>query len=86
MLFRSFRKYYVDEAYDAAIAQPLLLGSEQALWRTIDARVIDGSVNGAAESVGLLGYALRRLQTGSVRTYAAWLFVGVTVVLGCLLW
>ena len=74
------------EAYDAAIVQPLLLGSEQALWKVVDARVIDGSVNGAAESVSLLGHTVRRLQSGSVRAYATWLVVGVTLVVGVLLW
>jgi NADH-quinone oxidoreductase subunit L len=76
----------VDEIYDTAVVQPLLLGSEQALWKTVDARVIDGSVNGAADSVSLVGHGLRRLQSGSVRVYATWLLVGLIVVLGFVLW
>jgi len=79
-------KYYVDEVYDAAIVQPIRLASEDALWKTIDVRVIDGAVNGAGETVGGMSELLRRLQTGSVRSYAASLFVGVVLILGYYLW
>ncbi len=75
-------KYYVDEAYDAAIVQPLKITSEQVLWKVVDANGIDGAVNGAAESVGGLGELLRRLQTGSVRAYAASLLLGAVLVFG----
>ena len=75
-------KYYVDEAYDAAIVQPLKITSERVLWMVVDANGIDGAVNGAAESVGGLGELLRRLQTGSVRAYAASLLLGAVLVLG----
>jgi NADH-quinone oxidoreductase subunit L len=35
-------KYYVDEAYDAAIVQPVVSGSRGLLWRGIDVGLIDG--------------------------------------------
>ena len=79
-------KYYVDEIYDAAVVQPIRIVSEEALWKKIDVRVIDGAVNGAGEIVGGLSEVGRRLQTGSVRTYAASLLVGVVVILGYYLW
>jgi NADH-quinone oxidoreductase subunit L len=79
-------KYYVDEVYDAAVVQPIRLASEDALWKTIDARVIDGAVNGAGEAVSGMSELLRRLQSGSVRSYAASLFVGVVLILGYYLW
>jgi NADH-quinone oxidoreductase subunit L len=75
-------KYYVDEIYDAVIVQPIRIVSESALWKVVDARVIDGAVNGAAETVGGLADLMRRLQSGSVRTYAASLFLGVVLILG----
>jgi NADH-quinone oxidoreductase subunit L len=80
------RKYYVDEIYDAAIVQPIRIISKDALWRGLDVRVIDGAVNGVADVVGAAGEWLRRAQTGSVRTYAASLFLGVVTVLGYYLW
>ncbi len=78
-------KYYVDEIYDAALVQPIRIISEDGLWRGLDVRVIDGAVNGVAEVVGA-AQRLRRLQTGSVRAYAASLFLGVVTVLGYYLW
>ena len=80
------RKYYVDEIYDAAVVQPIRIISEDGLWRGLDVRVIDGAVNGVAEIVDAAGEWLRRAQTGSVRTYAASLFLGAVTVLGYYLW
>ena len=79
-------KYYVDEIYDAAIVQPIRIASEDGLWKVVDVRVIDGAVNGAGEIVGGSSELMRRLQTGSVRAYAASLFVGVVLILGYYLW
>jgi NADH-quinone oxidoreductase subunit L len=79
-------KYYVDEVYDAAIVQPIRIVSEEALWKGLDVRVIDGAVNGVGETVGGASELLRRLQTGSVRAYAASLFLGVVLILGYYLW
>ena len=79
-------KYYVDELYDAALVEPIRIASEEGLWRFVDMTVIDGAVNGVGDSVGALSDVLRRLQTGSVRAYAASLLVGVVVILGYYLW
>jgi NADH-quinone oxidoreductase subunit L len=79
-------KYYVDEIYDAALVQPIHIVSEEGLWKTLDVRVIDGAVNGVADAVRGGSEILRRLQTGSVRAYAASLFLGVVMVLGYYLW
>jgi NADH-quinone oxidoreductase subunit L len=79
-------KYYVDEIYDAAIVQPIRLISEGGLWKVVDARAIDGAVNGVAGIVAGMSGVLRRLQTGSVRAYAASLFLGVVLILGYYLW
>jgi NADH-quinone oxidoreductase subunit L len=79
-------KYYVDEVYDAAIVQPIHAASREGLWRVFDVRVIDGAVNGAATVVQGGASVLRRLQTGSVRSYASSLFVGVLLILGYYLW
>ena len=89
--FRGFyrlllNKYYVDEVYDTSIVQPVKLISEQVLWKGVDEGVIDGAVNGAAVSVGGVSGVLRQLQTGSIRAYAASLFVGVLLVLAYALW
>jgi NADH-quinone oxidoreductase subunit L len=88
-LARSFRpihtlllnKYYVDELYDGLVVRPLKAGSV-ALWKGADAVLIDGSVNGVGRAVQGTSAILRQLQSGSVRAYAASLFLGVVMILG----
>ena len=79
-------KYYVDEAYDAGIVQPIKIVSEQALWKVIDVRRHRrrGQRRRRRPSRGA-SVLLRRLQTGSVRAYAASLFLGVVGDSGLLL-
>jgi NADH-quinone oxidoreductase subunit L len=79
-------KYYVDEIYDAAIVQPIRVASQEGLWRGFDVKVIDGAVNGAAAIVNGSATMLRRLQTGSVKTYAGSVFAGVVAILAYYLW
>jgi len=79
-------KYYVDEVYDATIVQPIHIVSKDALWKIVDVRVLDGAVNGVGETVGGLSEVLRRLQTGSVRAYAASIFFGAVLIVGYYLW
>ncbi len=75
-------KYYVDEIYDAAIVQPMKVLSTGALWKGVDAGMIDGAVNGVGMAVSATASVLRRTQTGSVRTYAFALFSGAVAILG----
>jgi len=75
-------KYYVDELYDAAIVRPINALSTRVLWKGVDAALIDGSVNGVGQAVQGASSSLRRLQTGSIRAYAASLFLGVVLILG----
>ena len=79
-------KYYVDEIYDTALIQPIRIVSEEGLWKGVDAGVIDRVVNGVGEIVGGSSEVLRRIQTGSVRVYAASVFLGVVLILGYYLW
>ena len=79
-------KYYVDELYDATVVRPIGNASREGLWKGVDIGVIDGAVNGAAVVVDGAAGLLRRLQTGSVRTYAGSVFFGVVVILGYYLW
>jgi NADH-quinone oxidoreductase subunit L len=75
-------KYYVDELYDGVIVNPIKNISTVGLWKGADAGLIDGAVNGVGAVVRGTSGVLRRLQTGSIRTYAASLFLGVVLILG----
>lgn len=79
-------KYYVDEMYDAAVVRPIRAVSEQGLWRVMDARIVDGAVNGAGHVVAAASAVLRLLQTGSVKTYAASTFFGAVLILAYYVW
>ena len=79
-------KYYVDEIYDATVVQPIRIVSEEALWKVVDVKLIDGAVNGVGQTVAGASDRVRRLQTGSVRSYAASVFFGVVMILGYYLW
>ncbi|HEY6854419.1 MAG TPA: hypothetical protein VI139_09225, partial [Gemmatimonadales bacterium] len=78
-----WKKWYVDELYDAGIVRPLVWVSRRVLWQGVDQGVIDGAgVNGAAESMRALGWLGSRLQTGEVGFYVLLFVGGVLAVLG----
>ncbi len=75
-------KYYVDEFYTNFIVRPLEAISRIVLWRGVDEGVIDtGLVNGFGRIVRGWGSLFRRLQSGSIRNYAAWVLAGSLLVI-----
>ncbi len=74
-------KYFVDETYDAVIVNPLVKGSEKVLWNFTDVKVIDGFINGAADTIGKISGAIRKLQTGVTQFYALIIVMGIVVAL-----
>ena len=77
-----WKKWYVDELYDAVIVRPVLWVSRTLLWRVVDVGVVDGAgVNGAAVVSRALGWLGSRLQTGELGFYVVVFVVGVIAVL-----
>jgi NADH-quinone oxidoreductase subunit L len=77
-----FRKYYVDEIYDALIVRPIVWLSRFVLWKGVDQGVVDGAgVNGSAQVSRGLGWLGSRLQTGQVGLYVVLFLVGALWVL-----
>jgi NADH-quinone oxidoreductase subunit L len=74
-------KYYVDEAYDAMIVNPVAARSKDLLWRGVDVGVIDGAVNGVGHVVRGSASLLKNIQNGMVRGYAAWILAGAVLIL-----
>jgi NADH-quinone oxidoreductase subunit L len=72
-------KYYVDEIYGAVVVRPLERASGW-LWRVVDNRAIDGTVDGTGGLVVLSGTILRLFQNGYVGTYAFFLVLGVVIL------
>jgi NADH-quinone oxidoreductase subunit L len=75
-------KYYVDEIYDAAIINPIKVGSREGLWKLFDVGVIDGLLHAIGEVVTEAGRLVRHLQAGFVRGYAAIILLGALAVIG----
>lgn len=79
-----FMAWFVDRTEDRVVARTsTALASFTS--SVVEARVIDGAVNGVAHLVRRSGQQLRRVQTGYVRNYALGLVAGVVVLLAYLL-
>jgi NADH-quinone oxidoreductase subunit L len=73
-------KYYVDEFYNWLIIHPIRIVSEKFLWRVVDAGVIDEAmVDGVGGGTAGIGNVLRRIQSGNLPSYAAWILLGTVV-------
>jgi NADH-quinone oxidoreductase subunit L len=75
-------KYYVDEAYDAAIIKPIHVTSREGLWKIFDLGVIDGFLHTLGRTVVDLGRTFRYMQIGLVRGYAAIILAGALIIIG----
>jgi NADH-quinone oxidoreductase subunit L len=80
-----WNKYYVDEAYDAAVVRPIQKTSDAFLWKVFDVKIIDGAVNGSGWLAQTAATWLRRVQTGVAQSYAVILVGGILVVVSALL-
>lgn len=72
-----WNKYFVDEAYDTAVVNPILQTSRSFLWRIADNKIIDGAVNGSAKVVDIISINIRKLQTGVAQFYALVMVLGI---------
>ena len=72
-----FRKYYVDEIYNAVIVRPLVGLSRWVLWKGMDQGLIDGAgVHGSARLARALGWLGSRLQSGQLGLYVIVFLIG----------
>src|SRR6056297_1578768 len=79
-------KYYADELYQRVFAAGGR-GLGTVLWKAGDQVVIDGvMVNGTARTIGRIAAAARRVQSGYLYHYAFAMVIGLTALLGWLLW
>jgi NADH-quinone oxidoreductase subunit L len=80
------RKYYFDDLYIKGFAA----GGRnfgKFLWQKGDELIIDGViVNGTANTIARLAGVMRHIQTGYLYTYAFAMIIGLTTLLGWLIW
>ncbi|HET9743555.1 MAG TPA: proton-conducting transporter membrane subunit, partial [Terriglobales bacterium] len=79
-------KYWVDAAYYAVIINPIVNGSRKILWRGLDVGVIDAIVNGAGTTSKEASGIARRMQSGSIRSYAGWVAIGAACVVAFMIY
>jgi NADH-quinone oxidoreductase subunit L len=79
-------KYYVDEIYAALVVRPLVNGSASILWQGIDRKVIDDTVNNAADGARHVSDEVRHMQSGNLRSYAGWIAAGSAVLIAYMVW
>jgi NADH-quinone oxidoreductase subunit L len=78
-------KWYFDELYDAIFVRPAQ-HLARALWKTGDARLIDGVPNGAASLAVQAARGAVRIQTGRVANYAFAMIIGLVLFVTLLLY
>ena len=78
------RVWYWDDFYDAVLGRPSQRLATFCAW-VVDARVIDGAVNGTAHLVKVSGTAARKLQTGYARNYALGIALGMALIIAFML-
>lgn len=74
-------RLWLDDLYNFLVVRPFRW-TARFLSSILDAKIIDGAVNGSAWVVGRTGAALRQVQTGYLRTYALMFLLGVVAVIG----
>jgi len=74
------RAWYVDELYRGAVEVPGRAVANFSAF-VVDARIIDGTVNGVGALVRAGGSRLRTVQSGFVRNYALAVAIGAVAVL-----
>jgi len=86
-LYRAvFNKYYVDEFYAKVFVNPLVNGSTRILWQGIDRKVIDDTVNDAADGARHVSDEVRHMQSGNIRSYAGWISAGAAILIAYMVW
>jgi NADH-quinone oxidoreductase subunit L len=79
-------KYYIDELYAKLFVKPLVDGSTTILWQGVDRKVIDDSVNNAADGAKRVSDEVRHMQSGNLRSYAGWIAAGAAVLIAYMVW
>ncbi len=77
-------KFYVDDIYGRGIVLPGKAFADFSS-RVVDARVVDGVVNGVGKVLASGAESMRRLQTGYVRNYAVMFLLGAVVIFSLLM-
>jgi len=73
-------QYYIPQFYEAVITKPYAVLSEK-LWKDVDMKIVDTTVDGIAKFLYKSGDASRKMQTGNLSNYLNWMAVGSVILL-----
>ncbi|MCO4771816.1 MAG: NADH-quinone oxidoreductase subunit L [Deltaproteobacteria bacterium] len=76
-----WNKWFVDEIYEGALINPLVLFSREGLWRIVDEVVIDGIVNLVADMGKITAINVGRLHSGDLRASAGVMVLGLALIM-----
>jgi len=68
-------QYYIPLIYEEVITKPYMMISEK-LWKEVDLKIVDGTVDGIAKFLYKTGDKTRAMQTGNLSNYLNWMAVG----------
>ncbi|NOZ84000.1 MAG: hypothetical protein GXP60_04210 [Epsilonproteobacteria bacterium] len=74
--------WWVDQIYDFLLVKPLWWVSHNFLWKIIDVKLIDASVDDVGFLGTFTGKTFRLFQNGFINSYITWVSLGVVVMLG----
>ncbi len=78
-----YHKYYFDELYENIIVRKVLVNGFFVGLQKFDTNVVDGTVNGLANSAMDSGKTIRRTQTGQLQLYGMAIGVGIVAIVIC---
>ncbi len=73
-------QYYIPNLYEAVITKPYAMLSEM-MWKDVDMKIVDATVDGIAKFLYKSGDASRKMQTGNLSNYLNWMAVGSVFLL-----
>ncbi|MBK9099165.1 MAG: NADH-quinone oxidoreductase subunit L [bacterium] len=74
-------KYFLDEAYEVSIVNPIVKGSENILWKIADNKIIDGLINYLAKLIEGISGVIKKIQNGVAQSYALVMVLGILIAL-----
>lgn len=75
-----YRKYMIDELYEAIITRPLNFIGE-GLYKVVDNQIVDGVVNGCGYVVNGVSGVIRKAQTGNIGFYVFVMVISIVLIL-----
>jgi NADH-quinone oxidoreductase subunit L len=73
-------QYYIPKFYAEFISKPYAMISHM-MWKSVDMKIVDASVDGIANFLYKSGDQTRKMQTGNLSNYLNWMAVGLVILL-----